>query len=254
MALNRVIARLDIKKNRLIKGMHLEGWRFLPKPANEYCKHYYQNGIDEIIYIDVVASLYGRDALIDIIKESTNDVFVPITAGGGVKSVDDAWALLRAGADKVAVCSAAIKNPKLIEEIADRFGRQCMVLSIQAQKNETTKKYDAYYDIGRENSGLDALEWMKEGVKLGAGEILLTCINTEGTRKGYDLELIEAASKLVNVPLIASGGAGTMDHVSDAMKRGANAAALAHAFHFNTIDIQDLKSHLREENIAVRKG
>jgi cyclase len=252
MALNRVIARLDIKQNRLIKGMHLEGWRFLPKPPSDYCLSYYEQGIDEILYIDVVASLYGRDALVELIKNTTKNVFVPITAGGGVKTVDDATALLRAGADKVAVCSGAIKNPSLIAEIADKFGSQCMVISIQAQWNKSTNQYDAYYDIGRENSGKNVIDWAKEAVNLGAGEILLTCINTEGTRKGYDLELIEKVSKMVNVPVIASGGAGKVDDIEEAMRAGANATAIAYGLHFNTLSIAQIKSHLINKGISVR--
>lgn len=252
MALNRVIARLDIKQNRVIKGMHLEGWRFLPKSPSDMCIQYYEQGIDEILYIDVVASLYGRDALVELIMNTTKNVFVPITAGGGIKTVDDATALLRAGADKVAVCTGVIKNPQLITDIADKYGRQCMVLSIQAQWNKNTKQYDAYYDIGRENSEMNVIDWAKEGVSLGAGEILLTCIDTEGTRKGYDTELIRQLSCEVNVPVIASGGAGTLNHVEEAFNAGANAAAIAYGLHFNTLPIKDIKLHLLNKGIGVR--
>ena len=253
MALNRLIARLDIKQNKLIKGMHLEGWRFLPRTPNEYCFEYYQKGIDEIIYIDVVASLYGRDMLIDIVKATSDNVFVPITAGGGVRSVEDASALLRAGADKVAVCTGAIKDPSLISEISGKFGAQCMVLSVQAKKDDRTGKYEAYYDIGRENSGMEVLDWCRQAVALGAGEILLTSIDKEGTRKGFDTELINKVSGAVNVPVIASGGFGKNQDAVDAMQSGANAVAIAYGLHYNISEISEIKGTAIAAGIAMRE-
>lgn len=251
MALPRIIARLDIKQNRLIKGMHLEGWRFLPQSPQQYCKKYYEQGIDEILYIDVVASLYGRDMLIDLVKETTQNVFVPITAGGGVRSVDDAWQLLRAGADKVAICSEAIKNPKLISQIRDRFGAQCCVVSIQAKKN-LQNRYEAYYDIGRENSGLDAVKWAAQAVELGAGELLITSIDKEGTRKGFEIDLIREITNIVDVPVIASGGFGKPEDASEILKSGANACAIAYGLHYETSSIASIKNHCIEQNIVVR--
>jgi cyclase len=250
MALKRIIARLDIKQERLIKGMHLEGWRFLQDPPQKFCAEYYRQGVDEIIYVDVVASLYGREKLTEIVKQTTDHVFVPITAGGGVRSLDDATDLLRSGADKVAVCTGAIKEPQLITEISRRYGAQCCVVSIQAKKNGN--QWDAYYDIGRENSGRSVLDWALEAVALGAGEILLTSIDREGTRKGFDLDLIEQISSRVQVPVIASGGLGTPGHAAQAFQAGADAVAVAYALHYGLCSVGDIKEYCRNAGIPLR--
>lgn len=250
MALNRIIARLDIKQERLIKGMHLEGWRFLPDTPQKYCADYYEQGIDEIIYVDVVASLYGRDKLTEIVRQTTDHVFVPLTAGGGVRSLGDATDLLRSGADKVAVCTGAIKDPQVITDISRRYGAQCCVVSIQAKKNGTG--WDAYYDIGRENSGRSVVDWAQEAVDRGAGEILLTSIDREGTRKGFDLALIEAVSSRVSVPVIASGGLGNPEHAAQAFKAGADAVAVAYALHYGITSIQAIKEYCRNAGIPLR--
>jgi len=251
MALKRLIARLDIKQDRLIKGMHLEGWRFLQDAPKEFCKRYYHDGIDEIVYVDVVASLYGRDKLVDIVRQTTDDVFVPMTAGGGVRSLDDATDLLRAGADKVAVCTGAIRNPQLIKDISSRYGVQCCVVSIQAKQNKQ-KGWDAYYDIGRENSTRSAVDWAVEAAGLGAGEILLTSIDQEGTRKGFDLALIEAVSSAVNIPVIASGGLGKPEDAADAFKAGADAVAVAYALHYGLFSVAQIKDKVRECGFEIR--
>ncbi len=251
MALKRIIARLDIKQNRLIKGMHLEGWRFLPEEPQNYCSQYYQQGIDEIIYVDVVASLYGRDKLTEIVRQTTDQVFVPITAGGGIRSLSDATDLLRAGADKVAVCTGAIREPELITDIARRYGAQCCVVSIQAKKNRNGR-WDAYYDIGRENSGKDVVEWAKEAADRGAGELLVTSIDREGTRKGFDLELISEISAAVNIPVIASGGLGTPAHAAEALSGGADAVASAYALHYGLCTVADIKEACRSAGIETR--
>lgn len=250
MALKRIIARLDIKQDRLIKGMHLEGWRFLQEPPQKFCASYYQQGIDEIIYVDVVASLYGREKLTEIVKQTTDHVFVPITAGGGVRSLDDATDLLRSGADKVAVCTGAIKDPNLISDISRRYGAQCCVVSIQAKKNGNS--WDAYYDIGRENSGRSVVEWAQEAVSLGAGEILLTSIDREGTRKGFDLDLIHQVSSKVQVPVIASGGLGSPEHAAQAFNAGADAVALAYALHYDLCSVAAIKEYCRNVGIPLR--
>jgi imidazole glycerol-phosphate synthase subunit HisF len=251
MALKRIIARLDIKLDRVIKGMHLEGWRFLEESPGVYCSSYYQQGIDEIIYLDVVASLYGRGKLEHLVSDTTRDVFVPITAGGGIRSAEDASDLLRAGADKVAVCSGAIKDPSLVKSISRAFGAQCCVLSVQAKKRKTDG-WNVFYDVGRENSGRDLMDWILECVELGAGEILLTSIDNEGTRKGYDLKLIETVSKIVNIPVIASGGYGKPEHAVEAFNAGADAIAIAYGLHYNQVKIPQLKEFISKSGIQVR--
>jgi cyclase len=245
----RIIARLDIKGNRLIKGIHLEGWRFLGDP-NEYCFKYYNEGIDEIIYVDAVASLYGRESIKDIIRKTTENVFVPITVGGGIRTLEDATDILRSGADKVAVNSAAIKRPQLITEIASRFGKQCMVLSIQAKQKEG--KWFAAYDSAREYTDMNVVEWAQQAVELGAGEILLTSVDHEGTLKGFDLDLISAVSQVVNVPVIACGGFGNPADFTHAIYSGADAVAIAHALHYKKVQVIDIKQEALKSNIQVR--
>jgi len=206
MRKTRLIARLDIKGPNLIKGIHLEGLRVIGSP-NEYALRYYQQGADELLYMDCVASLYGRNNIGEIVRDAVKDVFVPLTVGGGIRSVNDANELLRCGADKVAINTAAVSNPELISEVARRFGSQCMVLSIEAMQ-VGVGKWEVFTDNGRESTGLDVIDWVKRGVDLGAGEILLTSVDREGTRKGFDIDLVQAVTQEVTVPVIASGGMG----------------------------------------------
>lgn len=249
----RLIARLDVKGTNLIKGVHLEGLRKLGNP-NEYALRYYQQGIDEIVYMDIVASLYNRNGLLDVVKETTKSVFVPITVGGGIRSLQDVEAALKAGADKVAVNTAVIKRPELISEIATRFGSQCMVLSIEAIRTGKGK-WEAFYDNGREKTGLDAATWAKQGVELGAGEIMLTSIDQEGTASGYDTELTHAISASVGVPVIASGGMGSIDHLEEVVKRGAaDAVAMAHVLHYGKYAVPEIRREARERGICVRSS
>ncbi len=250
MSAKRVIARLDVKGNRLIKGIHLEGWRFLGDP-NKYCKKYYNAGIDEIIYIDAVASLYGRDMLKKVVEKTTDQVFIPITAGGGIRCIDDAYELLRAGADKVAINSGALKNPNLITEISKKFGTQCVVLSIQAKKIET--KWVACYDSAREVTNLDVLTWAKRAEDLGAGEILLTSVDNDGTFSGLDIELTSQVSKDINIPLIACGGVRSENDFVEGINNGkADAVAIAKALHFDKLKISNLKKYAKENGIEIR--
>jgi len=247
----RVIARMDVKGPNLVKGIQFEGLRKIGNP-NEFAKKYYQQGIDEIIYIDIVASLFDRNNLTDIISNTTEDVFIPITVGGGIRSVEDAKKVLRCGADKVAVNTAAIKRPELISEISTRFGSQCMVLSIQA-KRIADNKWEAYYDNGREKTGIDVIEWAKRGYDLGAGEILLTSVDREGTQKGYDYELIKAVSSIVPIPVIASGGMGDSSHFNKVIKDGyADAVAVASVLHYNKMSVEEIKREAIKEGINVR--
>jgi cyclase len=247
----RLIARLDIKGPNLIKGVHLEGLRVVGSPE-EYAKRYYEEGADELIYMDTVASLYGRNNLTDIVSNAARHIFVPMTVGGGVRSVDDARTLLRAGADKVAVNTAAVARPELITELAQRFGSQCVVLSIEA-KRVARGKWEAYTDNGREKTALDVVEWAQRGQALGAGEILLTSVDCEGTRKGFDVDLVAAVSTRVTVPVIASGGMGKPDDLVEVVRRGrADAVAMADVLHYRRVDLQDIRARAREAGITVR--
>jgi len=247
----RLIARLDIKGANLIKGVHLEGLRIIGDPQL-HAQKYYSQGADELLYIDIVASLYGRSKLTEIVRKSSKNVFIPITVGGGVRSVQDVDDLLRAGADKVAINTAAIKRPALIKEVAERFGSQCMVLYIEA-KSKGDGSWIAYTDCARENSGLDVQDWAKKGVELGAGEILVTSIDKEGTRKGFDNELIEVVTSSVSVPVIASGGYGESRHMVEALKSGADALAFADILHFNRSTINKLRLEAKNLDISVRE-
>jgi len=251
MSPKRLIARLDIKGNRLVKGIHLEGWRSLPKHPNEYCYDYYIQGIDEIIYVDAVASLYNRDSLKEIIRKTTENVFIPITVGGGIRSVEDAYDILRSGADKVAICSQAVKTPELISEVANKFGNQCMVLSIQAKK-DMNGNYEVWYDVARERTQMDVMEWARKGELLGAGEILLTSIDAEGMEKGVDIDLIRQVSQVVSIPVIASGGLSVAGDFVEAVNAGADAVAVAKAFHYGRVTVAQIKEKANLMGINIR--
>jgi cyclase len=249
----RLIARLDIKGPNLIKGVHLEGLRVIGDP-HEYARRYYEQGADELIYIDIVASLYGRSNLTEIVRRAAHDVFVPMTVGGGIRSVDDVRDLLRAGADKVAINTAAVRRPQLITEVSRRFGSQCMVLSIEA-KQQAPGRWEVYTDCGRERSGVDVVEWARRGVQLGAGEVLVTSIDREGTRKGFDVALTRAVAEAVSVPVIASGGYGEPQHLVDVVGRGtADAVAFADTLHYTRTTLQALRAMAREAGIPVRQA
>lgn len=247
----RLIARLDIKAPNLIKGVHLEGLRKIGDPQR-YAQDYYEAGADEIIYMDVVASLYNRNSLSEIVRYTAERVFIPITVGGGIRSLDDVENALRCGADKVAINTAAVARPELMGEVAKRFGSQCMVLSIEA-KRSSDGHWEAYTDNGREHTGLDVVEWAKRAVGLGAGEILLTSVDKEGTRKGFDIELIRAVSTSVSVPVIASGGMGSIDHMIEAVRAGcADAVAIADALHYKRLTMSQIRAGAKGAGIAVR--
>ncbi len=246
----RLVARLDVKGATLIKGVHLEGLRVLGSPQ-AYAQRYYQQGADEIIYMDIVASLYGRSKLTEIVSATANEVFVPLTVGGGVRSVDDVGELLRAGADKVAFNTAAVNRPALISEVARRFGSQCAVLSVEAMK-QSDGQWQVFTESGRERTGLDVLAWVRQGVELGAGEILLTSIDREGTRSGFDVELVRAVSEAVPVPVIASGGYGKPEHLRDVVGAGAGAVAFADALHYDRVTFSGLRSACAAFGIDVR--
>lgn len=247
----RLIARLDIKGPNLIKGIHLEGLRVIGSP-NEHAMRYYRQGADELLYMDCVASLYGRNSLGNIVMDAVQNVFVPITVGGGVRSVDDAAKLLRCGADKIALNTAAVRTPALISDIARRFGSQCVVLSVEA-KQTGADRWEAYTDNGREKTGLDVIKWVKYAVKLGAGEILITSVDREGTRRGFDIKLVGAITTEVDVPVIASGGMGKPDDLIDVVKLGyADAVAMADILHYNRATIGDIRRAASDGGITTR--
>lgn len=247
----RLIARLDIKGPNLIKGINLEGVRVIGSP-NDFALRYYNQGVDELIYMDSVASLYGRNSLGDIVKSAAQDIFVPMTVGGGIRSLEDVTEMLRCGADKVAVNTAAVKNPKLIRSIAERFGSQCMVLSVEA-KNISPGRWEVYIDNGRERTNIDVLEWVEEGVALGAGEILLTSIDQEGTRKGFDVSLVRSVTSKVSVPVIASGGMGCKEDFIDVVNEGnADAVAMADIFHYQRETVESIRQEAILRGVGVR--
>jgi len=247
----RIIPRLDIKGPNVIKGIHLEGLRVVGNPGI-LAKKYYEQGADELLYVDVVASLYERESMLDIIRKASKEIFIPLTVGGGIRTLEDIKTVLRAGADKVAINRAAIRNPNLIKKGAEMFGSQCIVISIEA-KSVGDGKWESYVDNGREKTGVDAVEWAKEVSELGAGEILLTSIDKEGTYKGYDIELTKKIASQASIPVIACGGAGNIQHILECIKDGnADAISLASLLHYNEITISEIKNELIKSNIKVR--
>ena len=245
----RIIPRLDIKGPNLVKGVHLEGLRVLGKPYR-FARHYYEQGADELIYMDVVASLYGRNSLLHIIEQTSREIFIPLTVGGGLRTVDDIRSVLLAGADKVSLNTAAIRTPELITEASTRFGSSTIVVSIEAKK-QIDGSYEAYTDNGRERTGVDVFDWVGRVGALGAGEILLTSIDQEGTGKGFDLELTRRVAESVSIPVIACGSAGDVEDVFEVVDRGrADAVSLASILHYRYIrEIYTQDDYSSEGNI-----
>ena len=228
----RIIPRLDIKGPNLVKGVHLEGLRVLGKPS-DFAREYYEQGADELVFMDVVASLYGRNSLLDIIERTANEIFIPLVVGGGLRSIPDIRDVLRAGADKVTLNTAAVRRPEFITEASRQFGSSTIVVSIEAMRRGD--RYEAFTDNGRERTGLDAIDWAVRAAELGAGELLVTSIEREGTGRGYDIELTRAIADRVEVPVVACGGAGKPADVVDAIEAGASAASLASMLHYEFI-------------------
>ncbi len=248
----RIIPRLDIKGPNLVKGVNLEGLRVLGKPEH-FARYYYENGADELLYMDIVASLYGRNNLLDIVRRTSKEIFIPLTVGGGLRSLEDIQTVLHAGADKVSLNTAAIRRPELISEVARRFGSSTIVVSIEAKK--TDGSYEAYIDNGREQTGTEVFEWALRVAELGAGEILVTSIDREGTGQGFDLELTRKIAESVPIPVIACGGAGEISHIYDAITEGkADAVSMASILHYNFIKQFDFKDDFSSEgNIEFLK-
>jgi cyclase len=250
----RIIPRLDIKGPNLVKGIHLEGLRVLGKPER-FARYYYEQGADELIYMDVVASLYGRNSLLHMIERTSTEIFIPLTVGGGLRTIDDIRTVLLAGADKVSLNTAAISRPELIKEASKRFGASTIVVSIEAKK-QSDGSYEAYTDNGREKTGVDVFEWAVRVAELGAGEILLTSIDREGTGVGFDLELTERVANSVPIPVIACGGAGKISDVHDVVARGkADAVSIASLLHYQYVkDHYTDDDYSSEGNVAFLRG
>jgi cyclase len=246
----RIVARLDVKGPNLIKGIHLEGLRVVGDP-HEHALRYYEQGADELLFIDVVASLYQRNNLSDIIKRAADRVYVPITVGGGIRSLDDVSTMMHSGADKVAINTAAIARPGLVGEVARRYGSQCMVLGVEA-KRVAPDKWEAYTDNGRERTGRDVVEWVKEAVSRGVGEILLTSVDQEGTRKGFDVPLVRQVCDAVSVPVTASGGFGRSEDIAAVAATGISAIAVADALHWKRMVVSEIKAEARAAGFDVR--
>ncbi len=244
----RIIPRLDIKGPNLVKGVHFEGLRVLGKPE-DFAHHYYVDGADELIYIDAVASLYGRNSLLDIVERTSAKIFIPLTVGGGLRSVEDIRRVLRAGADKVSMNTAAISRPELIREASQTFGSSTIVVSVEAIR-KPNGTYEAYVDYGRQSTGLDAVDWAKRAADLGAGELLLTSIDRDGTGRGFELELTRKVADSVPIPVISAGGAGNLSHIQEAVVEGrADAVCIGSLIHY-----QYLKQNEYQESDFAREG
>ena len=252
MLLKRVIPCLDVDKGRVVKGTRFLNIRDAGDPV-ELAVRYQDEGADEIVFLDITASHEMRDTIVELARRTADDVFIPFTIGGGIRSVEDAQAVLDAGADKVSVNSAAVRRPELIGELASVFGAQCVVLAVDARAREDRHGWEVYVNGGRMPTGLDAVEWIRRGVDSGAGEILLTSMDRDGTEDGYELRLTRAAAEAVDVPVIASGGAGSLDHLVDAVELGgADAVLCASIFHYGAYTVGEAKERMREAGIPVR--
>ena len=251
MLAKRIIPCLDVHDGKVVKGVNFVNLRDAGDPV-ELARYYSQQGADEIVFLDITATYEKRDTIIDVVRRTAQQVFVPLTVGGGIRTVEDFKDILRAGADKISVNSAAIQNKDLIAQAAERFGSQCVVLAIDARREEDGT-YQVYSAGGRIPTGLDAIEWAKEGAVLGAGEILLTSMDKDGTKSGFELELTDRVARAVGVPVIASGGCGRLEHFSQVFQQtGADAALAASLFHFGELTIPAVKEHLKQNGIPVR--
>lgn len=249
---SRIIPCLDVTNGRVVKGVEFVDLRDAGDPV-ELAAFYNEEGADELVFLDITASSDNRDTMLDVVRETADQVFIPLTVGGGVRSVEDMRSLLAAGADKVAVNTSALARPELISQGADKFGAQCIVVAIDARKVEGSERWKVFTHGGRTPTGIDAVEWASEAERRGAGEILLTSMNRDGTGHGYDLDLLEAIAGAVNIPVIASGGAGAYEHFLDALQPGrADAVLAASLFHFGTMRIHDVKTYLRDHGLRVR--
>ena len=251
MLAKRIIPCLDVRDGRVVKGVNFVNIRDAGDPV-ELATYYSNQGADEIVFLDITATSDARDTVADAVERTAAQVFVPLTVGGGIRTLEDFQRLLRAGADKISVISAAVKDPTLISRAAERFGSQCVVLAIDARKRENGT-YEVVVAGGRTPTGLDAVEWAREGERLGAGEILLTSMDADGTKAGFDLEMTKAVADAVSIPVIASGGCGSLEHFSEVFeKTNCDAALAASLFHFGELTVPQVKKYLAQQNIPVR--
>ena len=246
----RIIPCLDVKDGRVVKGVNFENLTDAGDPVSQ-AQFYYQAGADELCFLDINASKENRSTMFEMVKKVAEKCFIPFTVGGGVSKIEDFSTLLKCGADKVSINSSAIENPKLISDASRKFGAQCVVVAIDVKKN-SSGNYEVFTRGGSKATGLDAVNWAIEAQKLGAGEILLTSMDRDGTKSGYDLDLLQKISSVTNIPLIASGGVGTLDHLAEGLKSGASAVLAASIFHFKTHSIQEAKEYLKSQNLAIR--
>ena len=252
MLAKRLIPCLDVKDGRVVKGINFVNLTDVGDPA-ETAKLYYEQGCDELVFLDITATHEARDTMVDVVRQVAAQVFIPFTVGGGIRSVEDMQKMLKAGADKVAINSSAVANPELIKQGAEKFGNQCIVVAIDA-KAQADGSFHVYINGGRKDTGLDVLAWAKKVVALGAGEILLTSMDQDGTKAGFDLRLNDLVASAVSVPVIASGGAGTAEDVIEVFEKTSVTAALAASvFHYGEIDIRDLKAKMKAHEIDVRE-
>lgn len=253
MFTKRIIPCLDVNNGRVVKGVNFVNLRDAGDPV-EIAAAYDKAGADEVVFLDITASSDQRNTVVDMVRKVAQNVFIPFTVGGGIRSVEDFKALLREGADKISINSAAINNPQLIRDAAECFGSQCVVVAIDARRREDGSGWNVYKNGGRIDTGLDAVAWAKKADEMGAGEILLTSMDCDGTKAGYDIELTRQIAEAVSIPVIASGGAGTMEHFYDALTEGkADAALAASLFHYKELEIGELKDYLASKGVAVRR-
>ena len=250
MLKNRIIPCLDVKNGRVVKGVNFENLVDAGDPVSQ-AEFYSKAGADELCFLDITASNENRSTIFDVVSQVAKVCFIPLTVGGGVRQVDDIRQLLLCGADKIAINSAAVSNPELVRQASQRFGKQCVVVAIDAKKNPQGG-FDVYVKGGRENTGIDAILWAKKMQDFGAGEILLTSMDKDGTKSGYDLELVSAISSTLKIPVIASGGVGNLEHLAEGIKAGASAVLAASIFHFKTYSVKEAKEYLLANGVAVR--
>lgn len=252
MYTKRIIPCLDVKEGRVVKGINFVGLKEVGDPV-ELAREYYEQGADELVFLDITASHEHRDTMVDVVEKVAKEIFMPFTVGGGIRTIEDIRRMLLAGADKVSLNSAAVKNPNILKGGADMFGCQCIVLAVDAKKREDGSGWNVYINGGRIDTGMDLLEWVDKGVALGAGEILLTSMDTDGCKQGFDVEMLKAVHDRVSVPVIASGGCGSLEHFAEVFEKDVSEAALAASlFHYGELTVSEVKEYLDQKGIPVR--